>query len=129
MNGKPLHPMNGAPLRLVVPGWPGSTSHKWLQRIELRDIVHDGPKMTGKSYRVPNRPVAPGEKVETEDFVIIEQMPVKSLITFPANDADIGKSTEVRGHAWAGDRTIKRLDISRDFGKSWQKAKAQQACE
>ncbi|MCH9844133.1 MAG: sulfite oxidase [Alphaproteobacteria bacterium] len=123
MNGKPLHPMNGAPLRLVVPGWPGSTSHKWLKRIELRDIVHDGPKMTGKSYRVPNRPVAPGEKVETEDFVIIEQMPVKSLITFPANDADIGKSTKVRGHAWAGDRTIKKLDISYDFGKSWQKAK------
>ena len=53
MNGESLHPMNGAPLRLVVPGWPGSCSQKWLNRIELRDQVHDGPKMTGTSYRVP----------------------------------------------------------------------------
>ena len=53
MNGGPLHRQNGAPLRLVVPGWPGSCSQKWLKRIQLRDIVHDGPKMTGKSYRVP----------------------------------------------------------------------------
>ena len=46
-NGGPIHPMNGAPLRLVVPGWPGSCSQKWLRRIYLRDVVHDGPKMTG----------------------------------------------------------------------------------
>ena len=123
MNGKPLHPLNGAPLRLVVPGWPGSTSHKWLQRIELRDQVHDGTKMTGKAYRVPNRPVKAGEKVATEDFVIIERMPVKSLITFPANGASIGKSTEVRGHAWSGDRKIKTLEVSHDFGANWTKAK------
>lgn len=122
MNGAPLHPMNGAPLRLVVPGWPGSCSHKWLTRIELRDVVHDGPKMTGKSYRVPNRPVAPGEKVANEDFVIIERMPVKSLITHPATDATIsGKSVEVRGHAWSGDRTIKEMHISMDFGTTWLK--------
>ena len=120
MNGAPLHPMNGAPLRLVVPGWPGSTAQKWLTRIQLRDRVHDGAKMTGKSYRVPNRPVAPGEKVETEDFVIIERMPVKSLITFPANGAASGLETELRGHAWSGDRTVERLEVSIDFGASWQ---------
>ena len=45
-NGEPIQPMNGAPLRLVVPGWPGSCSQKWLTRIELRDIVHDG-RVTG----------------------------------------------------------------------------------
>ncbi len=122
MNGESLHPMNGAPLRLVVPGWPGSTSHKWLKRIELRDQVHDGPKMTGKAYRVPNRKVEAGEKVATEDFVIIERMPVKSLVTFPANGAKIGKATDVRGHAWSGDRKIKKLDVSYDFGATWQKA-------
>ena len=122
MNGAPLHPLNGAPLRLVVPGWPASTAQKWLKRIELRDIVHDGPKMTGKAYRVPNRPVAPGEKVETEDFVIIERMPVKSLVTFPANGADVGMETEVRGHAWSGDRTVEKLEISTDFGTTWQSA-------
>ncbi|WP_305987304.1 sulfite oxidase [Roseibium sp. MMSF_3544] len=122
MNGGPLHPMNGAPLRLVVPGWPASTAQKWLNRIQLRDQVHDGPKMTGTSYRVPNRPVEPGEKVEKEDFVIIERMPVKSLITFPANGASSGLETEIRGHAWSGDREVSKLEISTDFGTSWQKA-------
>ncbi|WP_412551993.1 sulfite oxidase [Shimia sp. MIT910701] len=122
MNGAPLHPLNGAPLRLVVPGWPASTAQKWLTRIELRDVVHDGPKMTGKAYRVPNRPVAPGEKVATEDFVIIERMPVKSLVTFPANGADVGMETAVRGHAWSGDRTVEKLEISTDFGTTWQTA-------
>ncbi|HRD75177.1 MAG TPA: molybdopterin-dependent oxidoreductase, partial [Hyphomicrobiaceae bacterium] len=52
MNGKPLEAIHGAPLRLVIPGWPGSVSHKWLTRITLRDKVHDGAGMTGTSYRV-----------------------------------------------------------------------------
>lgn len=122
MNGEALHPMNGAPLRLVVPGWPASTAQKWLTRIELRDQVHDGPKMTGTSYRVPAYLVAPGQDVPEEDFVIIERMPVKSLVTFPANGADIGTETEVRGHAWSGDRSISKLDVSIDFGTTWQTA-------
>ena len=122
MNGADLHPMNGAPLRLVVPGWPGSCSQKWLNRIYLRDVVHDGPKMTGSSYRVPNRPVAPGEDVADEDFVIIERMPVKSLITNPESDTQAEKTVEVRGHAWSGDRTVTAVDISTDFGASWQAA-------
>jgi DMSO/TMAO reductase YedYZ molybdopterin-dependent catalytic subunit len=122
MNGEALHPMNGAPVRLVVPGWPGSCSQKWLKRIYLRDVVHDGPKMTGKAYRVPNRPVAPGEKVDKKDFVIIERMPVKSLITNPANGAGVGRTVEVRGHAWSGDRWITAVDVSHDFGATWQPA-------
>lgn len=123
-NGEAIHPMNGAPLRLVVPGWPGSCSQKWLTRIYLRDVVHDGPKMTGKAYRVPNRPVAPGEKVETEDFVIIEAMPVKSLITHPETGTKTkDKNVKVRGHAWAGDRTVKAMHVSYDFGATWQEAK------
>jgi DMSO/TMAO reductase YedYZ molybdopterin-dependent catalytic subunit len=119
MNGADLHPMNGAPLRLVVPGWPGSCSQKWLTRIELRDQVHDGAKMTGTSYRVPAYPVAPGADVPEEDFVIIERMPVKSLVTFPANGAESGLQTEVRGHAWSGDRTITDVEVSIDFGATW----------
>ena len=64
MNGEPIHPMNGAPLRLHIPGWPGSFSHKWFNRLQLRDVVHDGPKMTGSAYRLPPHPVAPGTKVD-----------------------------------------------------------------
>ncbi|MEJ1996432.1 MAG: sulfite oxidase [Limibacillus sp.] len=119
-NGEPIHPMNGAPLRLVVPGWPGSCSQKWLTRIQLRDVVHDGPKMTGTSYRVPNRPVAPGEEVAKEDFVIIEAMPVKSLITSPESGGSTGSRTmQVRGHAWAGDRSVRSVEVSIDFGATW----------
>ena len=103
MNGGPLHPMNGAPLRLVVPGWPGSFSQKWLTRIWLRDVVHDGAKMTGSSYRVPETPVAPGEKVPDSAMTIIRSMPVKSLITTPRTGLAItGRTLSVAGHAWGG---------------------------
>ena len=121
-NGGPIHPMNGAPLRLVVPGWPGSCSQKWLRRISLRDVVHDGAKMTGTSYRVPHYKIEPGEKVDKRDFVIIERMPVKSLITHPANGAAVGRAVEVRGHAWSGDRTVAAVDVSYDFGATWMPA-------
>jgi DMSO/TMAO reductase YedYZ molybdopterin-dependent catalytic subunit len=122
MNGAPIHPMNGAPLRLVVPGWPGSCSQKWLTRIWVRDVEHDGEKMGGQSYRVPAYPVAPGTDVPNEDMVIMEAMPVKSIVTFPANGAETGLETEVRGHAWVGDRTVERLEVSIDFGATWQDA-------
>ncbi len=123
MNGQPIHPMNGAPLRLIIPGWPGSCSQKWLQRINIRDQVHDGAKMTGTAYRVPKHPVAAGEKVDKKDFVIIERMPVKSLITYPATGSIISdRSMEVRGSAWSGERKITQVEISIDFGATWIKA-------
>ncbi|MDA0340057.1 MAG: sulfite oxidase [Proteobacteria bacterium] len=120
MNGADLHPMNGAPLRLVVPGWPGSCSQKWLKRVWLRDQVHDGPKMTGKAYRVPGYPVEAGQKVPKSDFEIIQAMPVKSLITTPETRTKItGRSLKVAGHAWAGDDAVARVDLSIDFGATW----------
>nr|VFJ43234.1 MAG: sulfite dehydrogenase (cytochrome) subunit SorA apoprotein [Candidatus Kentron sp. FW] len=125
MNGGPLHLMNGAPLRLVVPGWPGSVSHKWLTRIQIRDVVHDGPKMTGKAYRVPKHPVAPGAKVDSKDMVLIESMPVKSLITNPRGGVQVPAASpvlDVRGHAWAGDNAVKEMFVSIDFGATWIKA-------
>jgi DMSO/TMAO reductase YedYZ molybdopterin-dependent catalytic subunit len=122
MNGAPIHPMNGAPLRLVIPGWPGSCSQKWLTKIVVRDKVHDGPKMTGTAYRVPNRPVAPGEKVDDKDYEIIEAMPVKSLITSPETGKSAGRTLKVQGHAWAGDNTVRDVHISIDFSATWIKA-------
>ena len=122
MNGGPLPKHNGAPLRLVVPGWPGACSQKWLRRVEIRDQVHDGPRMTGTSYRVPRYPVAPGDTVPDEDFDIIERMPVKSLVTSPEHGAAVSREVEVRGHAWSGDRTVSAVDISIDFGRSWTAA-------
>ena len=123
-NGTPIHPMNGAPLRLIIPGWSGSCSQKWLTRIWLRDRVHDGPKMTGTSYHVPNRPIAPGEKMNEKDFEIIHSMPIKSLITNPPNGHRTADgSLEVRGHAWAGDRRVDAVHLSIDFGATWMEAK------
>ena len=126
MNGEPIHPMNGAPLRLHIPGWPGSFSHKWFNRLQLRDVVHDGPKMTGAAYRLPPHPVAPGTKVKSEDMVLIESMVIKSLITSPESGIKLPKgerSVLVRGHAWAGDNTASKLDLSIDFGVTWIQAK------
>lgn len=122
MNGAEIPLLHGYPLRLITGGWPGSTCGKWLKRIAIRNKVHDGPKMTGMSYRVPAFPVAPGAKVDEKDMAIIESMPVKSLITAPKSGtvATMGQEVEVRGHAWAGDRAVKAMDISIDFGSTWQ---------
>tara|TARA_Y100000034_G_scaffold7140_1_gene7903 strand:- start:18995 stop:20215 length:1221 start_codon:yes stop_codon:yes gene_type:complete len=122
MNGKDIPLAHGYPLRLVAGGWPASVSGKWVNRISIRNKVHDGPKMTGTAYRVPCKPVAPGEKVKDEDMCIIESMPVKSLITYPKTGAMIkeGKKLSIRGHAWAGDFEVVKMEYSIDFGASWK---------
>jgi hypothetical protein len=90
----------------------------------IRDRVHDGAKMTGTAYRVPRNPVAPGSKVADEDMVIIESMPVKSLITSPETGVRHPQNEvlNLHGHAWAGDRSVSAMHISIDFGQTWQKA-------
>lgn len=122
MNDQDLPYWHGYPLRLVAGGYPGSASGKWLQRIAVRNKVHDGPKMTGGSYRVPCEPVAPGDK--PGEMCILEWMPVKSLITFPRSGVEhaAGKPLTVRGHAWTGEKRVKRVDVSYDFGQTWVKA-------
>jgi DMSO/TMAO reductase YedYZ molybdopterin-dependent catalytic subunit len=124
MNGEDIPYQNGYPLRLVCAGWPGSVSGKWLKKIVVRNQVHDGPKMTGTSYRVPCKPVAPGSIVPDDEMCIIESMPVKSLITYPKSGVthELGKPFPVRGHAWAGDLAVDRMHVSIDFGATWQKA-------
>lgn len=122
MNGEDIPRMHGYPLRLVIAGWPGSVSGKWINRIVIRDRIHDGPKMTGTSYRVPCEPVAPGSEVPDEAMCIIESMPVKSLVTFPRSGTEhsLGERLAVRGHAWAGDHDVSAVHVSIDFGATWQ---------
>jgi DMSO/TMAO reductase YedYZ molybdopterin-dependent catalytic subunit len=122
MNGEPLPAVHGGPVRLVIPGWPGSLSHKWLTRIVLRDREHDGQGMTGTSYRVPIRPMIPGGKADEASFRILESMPVRSVVTSPANGARLAAGTRevaLRGAAWAGDLDVTRVDVSADFGSTW----------
>lgn len=121
MNDEDIPLAHGYPLRLVAGGWPASVSGKWITGISVRDRVHDGTKMTGTAYRVPCKPVAPGEKVKDEDMCIIESMPVKSLITYPKTGAQIkeGKSLKINGHAWAGELEVAKMEYSIDFGATW----------
>jgi len=123
MNGEDIPWINGHPLRLVVGGWPASVSGKWLNRIAVRDRVHDGEKMMG-SYRVPKYPVQPGSQVPEEDTKIIESMPVKSLITQPESGIthERGQVMACRGQAWAGDLAVKEVFVSINYGTTWQKA-------
>ncbi|MDO6491064.1 MULTISPECIES: sulfite oxidase [unclassified Cellulophaga] len=121
MNGKDIPAAHGYPLRLVCGGWPASTSGKWLNGISVRNKEHDGAKMKAPAYRVPKNPVAPGEKVKDEDMKIIESMPVKSLITYPKSGAmiNLGKKLNIRGHAWAGELEVVKMEYSIDFGATW----------
>ena len=122
MNGQPLLNVHGGPLRLVIPGWPGSLSHKWLTRIWVRDREHDGQGMTGTSYRVAIQPMVPGGKTDDKNFRILESMPVRSIVTGPANGTRLAAGTRdlaLRGAAWAGDLTVARVDVSTDFGATW----------
>ena len=122
MNGEEIPLVHGYPLRLVAGGWPASVSGKWLNRISIRNIVHDGEKMGGDSYRVPCKPIEPGEKIKDEDYCIIESMPVKSLITYPKSGAIInkGKTLNIRGHAWAGELEVTKMEYSIDYGSTWK---------
>ena len=129
MNDQDIPALNGYPLRLVFGGWPASTSGKWLNKLVVRNIVHDGPKMGGKSYRIPCNEIAPGSEVADEDMCIIESMPVKSLITFPKTGGilKLGKPLKINGQAWAGDLNVEEMHVSIDFGKTWQKANLKMA--
>ncbi len=127
MNDEPIPLAHGFPLRLVAGGWPASASGKWLNRLSVRNKIHDGAKMGGKSYRIPCHPVAPGSIVEDKDMCIIESMPVKSLITFPKSGAILDKGEiGIRGKAWAGEYKVNEVLTSIDFGSSWQRAQLDQ---
>ena len=119
MNGQPLPYLHGGPLRIVAPGFPGSAWQKWLARIWVRDREHDGAKMRGTEYRMPTVPVAPGGPIDESKFAVITDMPVKSLITWPAeNFSAAAGEIEVRGFAWSGHVPLASVAVSTD-GSSW----------
>ena len=81
--------------------------------------------MAPPSYSTPCEPVAPGTKVADGDMCIIESMPVKSLVTFPKTGIthSLKEPFSCRGQAWAGDLAVSKVEVSVDFGASWQAAK------
>jgi len=122
MNDGPLPKIHGYPLRLVVPGWVGSASTKWVHTITLLDAPFKGTFMDS-SYRIPRIAVRPGEKMPA-DAISTEAWPVKSMITYPAPNATFkaGKPVLIEGRAWGGEGAIEKVEVSFNEGASWQRA-------
>ena len=120
MNGEPLPAAHGFPARLLVPGWIGSSMQKWLNRIWVRDTVHDSEQMSGYSYRVPAYPIAPGDQPPEADMAIATSWVVKSLITAPQANAEVkaGVPLGASGHAWAAELTF----ANKGYYEIWARA-------
>ena len=110
INGEPLDPEHGFPLRLVVPGFYGTNSVKWLTRLHLADGRADGPFTT----QLYNDPVDGGTRP-------VWEVAPESVIVSPAPDAQVGARVDVWGWAWA-DGGVAKVEISTDGGTSWREA-------
>jgi sulfane dehydrogenase subunit SoxC len=115
-NGEALRPAQGYPARLLLPGWEGNTSVKWIRRIE----VSDQPFMTREETSKYTEQVK--DKVRQFSFV----MDARSIITFPAYPVVVQRGwIAIRGIAWSGRGAITRVEVSTDGGKNWRPAELQ----
>lgn len=122
MNGEPLPPIHGFPLRLIVPGWDGTSWVKWVDYLSVDDQPNTGFFMN-PAYRFPKHPGPPGMPAKPADLEVIEAMPVKSYITGHADGDKIPLSAvTLRGIAWAGEQRVAQVEVSTDSGLTWQTA-------
>ena len=113
-NGEPLRPEQGFPLRLLLPGWEGNTSVKWLRRLELGTRPWATRWETSK-YTDP----LPDGTARQYSF----DMDAKSVITAPAFPQVLSTGWwSVTGLAWTGRGKITRVEVSTDDGRSWTDA-------
>jgi sulfite oxidase len=119
MNGEPLAPVHGAPLRVVVPGYIGARSVKWLERIEVRSTPWDG-YFQRVAYRLLPEDGTPGP----DAGMPLGLVALNADVLAPANGASVAAGpVEVRGYAFAGgERHVARVDVSLDGGASWSQA-------
>jgi sulfite oxidase len=118
MNDQPLPIAHGAPLRVVVPGWIGARSVKWLQRVTALAEPTDNYFESEYSILPPEtdpRTAGPG------DGITLGPVAIHCAILRPGKDAQVPSGpTEVTGFAFAGDdRTVPRVDVSADGGRTW----------
>ena len=120
MNGEPLPPQHGFPLRLVVPGWYGMTNVKWLGRITILDEPFDGYQ-NSVAYRMYGADGEPGEPVT--------RMLPRSLMVPPGVPDFMTRRrhlapgpTTLTGRAWSGYGQIESVQVSTDGGESFQSA-------
>jgi DMSO/TMAO reductase YedYZ molybdopterin-dependent catalytic subunit len=120
MNGEPLPPQHGYPLRLMVPGWYGMTSVKWLDRIEAVAEPFAGYQML-RAYRYAARADDPGDPVN--------RIRVRALMA-PPGIPDFMTRTRLleagwvvlKGRAWAGRLSVSKVEVSTDSGFTWAAA-------
>ena len=116
MNGQPLPIQHGYPLRVIVPGWYGIAAVKWLTEIEVVGRPFGGYFQTEKYVYEWERDGG----LEREP---VRQMRVRSLITEPDADGEVGIGPlTIRGLAWSGVAPIARVDVSINGG-AWQPAR------
>ena len=125
MNGEALRLENGYPIRLVLPGYYGRITVKWLNQLK----VDNQPSMStqDRHVHVDHSPAGEGAFLMTTDEARQMQLSVyaKSVITFPSGGQKIGKHgyCEISGLAWSGGGVVKRVEVSTDGGKTWKDAK------
>ncbi len=111
MNGAPLTPDHGAPVRLAVPGWYGMASVKWVTHIELLRQPYAGYFQRQRYVYDESGGVSP-----------VTRMRVKSIIQSPTDGAVCERRMSVSGWAWSGDGHIVRVEVGVDGGDQWQDA-------
>jgi sulfite oxidase len=121
MNGEPLRPEHGAPLRVVVPGYVGARSVKWVGEI----AVQRGPSdnyFQARAYKL----FPPHVDMHTVDWAagtMLAELPVNSVIASPADGAMVASGqVTVRGYALSGADRIATVEVSADGGRTWQPA-------
>lgn len=119
MNGEPLPPVHGGPLRAIVPGYIGARSVKWLTEIELRTTPWEGYYQS-TAYRLVPPGIEPGRGVGMPLGLIA----VNSDVLTPEDGAVLDAGPlEVCGYAFAGGRReVERVDVSLDGGRTWVQA-------
>ena len=116
MNGEPRPPDHGRPVRLVVPGWIGIASIKWVGSIEVSDTPLFTPWNT-QFYRLfgPDHPAA-GEP--------FDRQVIKSAFELdPGAEVTAGTTQRLRGRSWSASGPIRHVDVSTDGGKHWRRAR------
>ena len=113
MNGEPLPAIHGFPLRLLVSGWYGMNSVKWLVGIHVLDHVFDGFYQTER-YMTMNQPGS------AETYTYYTKLKVKSIITNPAPGEIVPiDGYQLAGAAWSGEDQVTIVEISADGGQTW----------
>ena len=121
LNGGNLEAEHGAPLRVVVPGYAGVRSPKWLHTITVQDTPSDSP-IQAEDYKLFPSYVTQ-ETADPAQGMTINGLPLNSAICEPAPHAHLSPgSATLRGYATATDRAVVRVDVSLDGGRTWSQA-------